>query len=162
MFRAITTADWPAIMQIQQQSYPAMLHESLAVLQSKQQLAPSSCRVFANNNGVHAYCFAHPGCAGEPAPLNETTATTLLANANTLYIHDIAVAPAARGQQLAQLALRQLVSIAEQQQLASLSLVAVNGAANYWQRLGFVPYPIAKSLRAYGESATYMVRSLSE
>lgn len=158
MLRAITPSDWPDILAIQQQCYAELINESQAVLQCKQQLAANCCFVLLQTTKVQGYCFAHPWQLGQPPKLNQLI--TLPTQQNSLYIHDMAVAKHAQGLGLASEALYHLRDLALQQQLSSLSLVAVNGAASYWQRFGFRRYPLANALSGYGDSAEYMVMPL--
>lgn len=159
MIRAITPSDWSAILDVQQQCYADVINESQAVLQRKQQLASDCCFIMHSTAPMQGYCFAHPWQLGQPPKLNQLI--TLPASANTLYVHDVAVAKHAQGLGLAAEALYHLRDLALKQQLGSLSLVAVNGAASYWQRFGFVRQPLAEALSNYGDSAEYMVLPLS-
>lgn len=159
MIRAITPADWSAILDVQQQCYPDVINESQDVLQRKQQLASDSCFIMHTSAPVQGYCFAHPWQLGQPPKLNQLIPLPI--TANTLYVHDVAVAKHAQGLGLAAEALYHLRDLALKQQLGSLSLVAVNGAASYWQRFGFVSQPLADALSSYGDNAEYMVLPLS-
>lgn len=159
LIRAIKIGDWPAIATVQQQSYHDIEPEPLAVLQNKWQLSPDSCFVMELHDQVQGYCLAHPWLEGNPPALYSMLEPCLAAN--TLYLHDIAVSPEARGHGFATQAFRRLVQFALQQQLPTLSLVAVQGAADYWQMLGFRPRTIEKSLASYTDDACYMLYSLS-
>jgi N-acetylglutamate synthase-like GNAT family acetyltransferase len=59
-----------------------------------------------------------------------------------------------------------VTALAEQartERLPSLTLIAVNGSAGFWQRQGFEAVPdgsLREKLRSYGEDAQFMMRTL--
>lgn len=70
---------------------------------------------------VLGYCLAHPWCKCDPAGLYQRYSTT--AGQDTLYIHDMVVAPKARGRGIAEQFLRQVeqhASALQAEQLESL------------------------------------------
>ena len=82
---------------------------------------------------------------------------------DALYIHDIALLPAARGRALAGAAMALLVTAARRRRLGAMTLTAVYGAEVVWARHGFaiVDEPALRAkLAAYGPDARYMVRML--
>ncbi|MDF0533873.1 GNAT family N-acetyltransferase [Shewanella sp. A32] len=159
LIRAIKPGDWPLIAAVQQQCYQDLEPESLAVLQNKWQLSPESCFVMVIRERVQGYCLAHPWLDGMPPELDQILGPC--DTPDTLYLHDIAVSSEARGNGFATQAFRRLVQFALQQQLGSVSLVAVQGAEDYWQMLGFSQATAKKSLSNYPENACYMRYSLS-
>ena len=88
----------------------------------------------------------------------DTLLVTLPPDASTLYLHDLALLPAARGTGAAAEAVRSLRELARGNGLASLSLVAVSGSAGFWMHQGFRPKRGAapRELLAYGGEATVM------
>jgi GNAT superfamily N-acetyltransferase len=73
-----------------------------------------------------------------------------------LHLHDLALAPPARGQGLVAAAIAHLESAAHG---LPLTLIAVNGTRPLWQRYGFADALCAYDLAAdYGTDARYMRR----
>jgi len=157
--RRITSADWSAILLIQEECYPQIEPESLEVLHSKWLISPQSCFVIASGTQVVGYCLAHPWVAGSPPSLEQILVAAT--NPDTLYLHDIALSSKVQGQGAGKLALLALVDHARELSLPSISLVAVQGADSYWRRQGFIAQPIEKSLESYTPDACYMVLALS-
>ncbi|WOT05744.1 GNAT family N-acetyltransferase [Shewanella youngdeokensis] len=158
IIRNITAADWPAILEIQLECYPSIAPESLAALQSKWLASELSCFSLQQGNQLVGYCLAHPWQLNHPPTLNQQIAP--LSNANTLYLHDLALSASAQGQGAGKRILAQLIVFAQQQGYRNISLVAVQGAASYWQHLGFVSHSIDKDLSEYCADAQYMVYTL--
>ena len=156
--RPIMETDWLAILALQAEAYHALEPESEQVLRSKLQLGPHTCLVACDGEQVLGYCLAHPWCKCDPAGLYQCYSTT--AGQDTLYIHDMVVAPKARGRGIAEQFLRQVEQHASALQAEQLSLVAVQGAERYWARHGFMPSRTSKNLHEYGRQAIYMRRVL--
>ncbi|KFZ36442.1 hypothetical protein HR45_16635 [Shewanella mangrovi] len=160
LFRPISRNDWPTIATIQQSCYVNGLLESIDVLKSKQRMAPDCCFILLSQQQAVGYCLAHPWTNVSPPELHQSL--ELPEVTDSLYLHDIAVLPSGRGLGLAQAVVAELAQMAQQRRYQSLSLVAVAGAASYWQRLGFEPCPTKKDLRVYGSSAVYMQRLITD
>ncbi len=163
--RLMTPADIPAVVALQDCCYSDALYESPALLSQRLQVAANSCWLAENSAGeLLAYLFSYPSTDGYVTPLASAFAPS--AAPQLLYLHDMAVNPAARGLGLAS----QLLAMAKQhalsQGLTKLALVAVQGSVPYWQRHGFaVVNQLADSaisaLAGYhGEQANYMQLSL--
>lgn len=159
LLRAITPQDWDAILQIQAECYSQLDPEPLDVLQSKWQVSPQSCFVFEVNDAVVGYCLAHPWTVNMPPALYEPI--THLPQADTLYLHDIAISAKSQGLGAGAKALTHLKLLADHFNLDSLSLVAVQGADSYWGKMGFKPQTINKSLDSYTHDATYMIYNIN-
>ena len=102
------------------------------------------------------------GGAGDVVAL-DTVYGALPERCDALYIHDIALLPAARGRALAGAAVALLAAAARRRGLAAMTLTAVYGAEAVWARHGFsiVDAPALRAkLAAYGANARYMVRTL--
>lgn len=86
-------------------------------------------------------------------------------NADGLYIHDIAVSRGARNSGVAEQLLGTLLQSGREKGYKQAFLVAVQGAASYWQRHGFEAVKpdvdLRRSLLAYGTDATYMARPIA-
>lgn len=155
--RAIEEADWPQIMQLQQQAYHAITPEREAVLRSKQRLGPRTCWVAIHQRQVVGYCLAHPWHAGPPPCLDREYAP--VADPSLLYLHDVVVAPQARGLGVASAFLQCASTQAQAYRLPRLALVAVQDAAGFWQRHHFEPGEQVPDPVIYGPTARYLKRA---
>lgn len=161
--RALTQADVADVLRIQARCYGAELVEGAAVFQRRLQDG-QHCSWAAEQGGqVVAYLAAYWSHPGKVTPLQGDFST--LPEANVLYLHDMAVEPALAGQGIAAQLLDTAISDAQQRGIWQAALVAVQGAASYWQRRGFVPSAPANAaqqaqLQSYGDDAYYMVRCL--
>jgi predicted N-acetyltransferase YhbS len=85
--------------------------------------------------------------------------------ADCLYIHDLAVHPLHRGKGLGRSMVFEAKKIARNSGFAFMSLVAVQGSSDFWQRFNFVirenlsEKNLAK-LHSYGTDVFYMEASL--
>ena len=163
--RLMTPADIPGVVALQDSCYSDALYESPALLQQRLAAAADSCWLAENANGqLLAYLFSYPSMNGYVTPL--ASAFNVSNTAELLYLHDMAVSPAARGLGLAS----RLLATAKQHSLSlgltKLALVAVQGSVPYWQRHGFaVIHELSDSaisaLASYqGEQAHYMQAAL--
>ncbi|WP_110456015.1 GNAT family N-acetyltransferase [Shewanella algidipiscicola] len=159
IIRPIHTADWPAILQIQDECYPNIEPESQQALHSKVQLSPDSCYAIERNGQLIGYCLAHPWQLDQPPTLEQVVSQP--SHCDTLYLHDIALSSKARGLGAGEQVFKRLIDNAKQHNVTSISLVAVGGAHTYWQRLGFKSRIIDKSLDGYPADACYMVYPLA-
>lgn len=163
--RLITPADLPAVITIQDSCYSDALFEAPELLNQRVTAQPQSCWL-AENNAKHvlAYLLSYPAMIGDIAPLGSPFKQVV--NANTLYLHDMAVDNRARGLGLAQQLLQQALRFAAERGLTNLALVAVQGAVPYWQRYGFTAVAVTnkqglQALHSYtGQQAVYMQKPL--
>lgn len=159
-WRLMTVNDLHAVHAIAQQVHPAYF-EGLEVFTERLRLHPEGCLVLMAVGGggtVIGYVVSHPWRFGDPPALN-TLLEALPAQPNTLYLHDLALLPAARRTGAGGMVVNDLRAHARDLGLARMSLVAVNASAPFWQRLGFeaVTVPgLAKRLAAYDETACFM------
>lgn len=160
LLRTIQLIDWPCIMAIQNECYHAFPTESMEVMQSKWHISPNSCFVIENNNQVQGYCLAHPWQIKEPPALNQLI-DSLPDTVNTLYIHDLALSSTIQGQGAGVKLLNQCKLFAKTHHFDHLSLVAVQGAEQFWYKQGFIEQLTDKSLQSYCNSPKFMVLSLT-
>ena len=80
--------------------------------------------------------------------------------ADTLFIHDLALHPDARGHGLGPRLVQTVLGQGRRRGLRQARLVAVLGAARYWQRFGYQASRDNEANAAYGEGAVCMQRSL--
>ncbi len=154
-------ADIAAVLTVAARVHPDF-PEDAVVFEERLRLFPQGCFVHDDDGEVRAYVVSHPWRAGDPPALN-TQLDALPEKPATYYLHDIALLPALRGSGAASRMVARLVGLAEAERLPTLSLVAVNGSAGFWQRHGFHPVAdaaLADKLKSYDEAAAFMVRTL--
>jgi GNAT superfamily N-acetyltransferase len=138
--------------------------EDMDVLVERQELYPRGAHVLVSDGCMIGYALTHPWALGEPPSLNSRLGA-LPPRPNTYYLHDLALSPAARGKGYAVDAVGMLANHARENGFANLSLVAVNGSQNFWERLGFQikAFPgLERKLASYGSDAAFMVLDLAE
>lgn len=151
--RPADLADVVAVADVVHLNYP----EDPAVFANRLALFAPGCLMAEENGRTLGYCIAHPGTIGAPPPL-DTVLAALPAAADCLYIHDVALLPAARGRHLGVALARLLEEVARAHGFARMALTAVNNSDGFWGALGYEPQPCA-SLASYG-AATYRVKAL--
>lgn len=160
-WRRMAAGDLPAVGRIADAVHPRY-PESPAVPAERLALFPAGC-LLAEGEGGRAlgYCVSHPGTLGRP-PALDSLLGALPAAPDCLYLHDLALLPEARGLGLGAAAADLLAGVAAARGLGRIALVAVNGSAPWWRRLGFEPHPgddaLAAKLATYDADAAYLVR----
>jgi len=152
--KTIPASDLDDVVAVQQQSYPEELWENAAIFREKQRVFPAGAFGWYDDGHLQAYLFVHPWRRHETAPLFTET-MTLPENPDCLYIHDLAIAPAARGKGAARALVTAAFALAKEQGLEHFSLVAVQESESFWRKFGFTPY---KTLTYSGVPATHMVK----
>ena len=125
-------ADLPAVSAIAAAVHPGY-PESDAVFAERLRLAPETCLLLEVAGEAAGYVLAHPWYRGRP-PALDTLIGALPAAPEALYLHDIALLPAARGTGAGKEAVRRIAACAGGLPLA---LVAVGGASGFWEGQGF-------------------------
>ncbi len=138
------------------------LQERPEVFANKLALFPQGCFVLARNGSVAGYGIAHPWGLGT-VPALDTCVAALPPSPACLYIHDVVVLPAARGQGATGVLVDVFEAVARQHGLPSLALVSVYGTYPFWERFGFqitAEPALADKLKSYGATARYMRKLL--
>lgn len=130
------------------------LPEDAEVLAERLMLYPGGCFALDGPAGLAGYLLSHPWRLGHPPKLNRLLGGLPVA-ADTCYLHDLALHPAARGAGAAAAILREV--LADGGRWPTYSLVAVSGSARFWRRHGFAA-TLAPDLAGYGPDAVHMVR----
>jgi GNAT superfamily N-acetyltransferase len=155
----MNTLDLPAVQAVARQVHPGYF-ERPEVFADRLALHPPGCRVLVGKGeAVIGYVVSHPWRFGDP-PALDTLLVALPAHADTYYVHDLALLPAARGTGAATAVIDALRAHAVG--WPRLSLVAVNASAPFWRRHGFevVTVPgLAERLAGYDASALFMATS---
>lgn len=134
--RHIAAEDWDTIMEIQHASFPPTTIESRETLQSMWFHSPQSCLI-ADSLG---YILAHPWIADDLPP-TQAEIPGIPQNSTSLFIHDLAISPKARGLGLAKALVTAALDWARNQKLEFASLIAVQDSQSFWQRFGFMERP---------------------
>lgn len=176
LLRPMTPDDLPAVLRVQAQCYPAELIESANALASRLALAPALCWVAAHANAsrtpaqLAAYLFTHPWPRDTLPPLDgvlphEGRDGIRAADAGlTWFVHDMAVAPGGQGRGLARRLYAKASDAARAAGLRCSRLIAVRGAARWWEGMGYARLSPGKDaatkLSRYGSDAVVMGREL--
>ena len=160
-WRALTPSDLPAIDAIAAIVHPSFPEES-AVLAERQRLYPDGARLLEIDGVPSGYVLAHPW-RFKALPVLNSLLDAIPADADTFYLHDLALLSAARGTGAAAMIVGDMLRHARLQQFATMSLVAVNGSQAFWHKHGFRPVAapeLAEKLASYDAAARFMVRTL--
>src|SRR3546814_11136617 len=84
------------------------------------------------------YVISHPAVFGQPPKLNRLLGA-IPAQADCYYIHDLALAPAARGSGDTRDIVPRIGTVAARLGYARIGLVAVNESTPFWASPGFAP-----------------------
>jgi GNAT superfamily N-acetyltransferase len=162
-WRAMTAADLDAVAAVAAIGFPDHF-EGRDCFENRLVLNPAGCFVLAGEDGAaHGYLVAYPWTESAAPSLN-TLIAAIPDDAAVMYLHDLALDPAVRGRGWSRTIVERLAQDARAAGWPALALVAVNGAAPFWERHGFViadPPGMADKLAGYGADARYMVRSLT-
>jgi GNAT superfamily N-acetyltransferase len=150
-WRAMTAQDAAFAAELGLALYPH-LPESVSAFATKFAAAPEACRIACEEDGTRVgYCVALWAELGRPPKLDDASYAPRAREC--LHLHDLALAPTARGQGLVAQAVAHLRGVAG---ALPLTLVAVDGSARLWRRFGF--FEIEGSAAGYGADALYMRR----
>lgn len=155
--RLLRADDLPAVLAIQRAAYGDGYQESAAVLERKRELAPAACWIAHAGQTALGYVFAHPWNGADAPPLH-TPLAALPAAADRGFVHDLAVAPDARGLGVAAALFARVRAWSSAAGHRGICLVALADAVPFWARQGFSPLP-AILPAAYGDGACLMERS---
>jgi ribosomal protein S18 acetylase RimI-like enzyme len=155
-WRPMRAADLAAVAALEPLCHAPLPPEGEALFAERLALFPAGCLAAEDAAGLAAYLVSHPWGRAAPPALGVRLGA-LPAGADALHLHDIAIAPRARGMGLVGAALSVLVKAARAAGLPAITLVAVHGTAPLWARHGFVRTGAAPA--SYGAGET-MLRSL--
>lgn len=134
--------------------------EDRAVFAERLRLHPDGCWMLRHDGVAVGYVLSHPWTTDSLPALNARLGALPKA-ADTYYIHDLALLPAARGGGAARAITERLVTHAAALGLPIVTLVAVNGSVPFWSRLGFEAEDDPRfrdKLRSYADDARLMRR----
>ena len=160
-WRSMTEADLDRVAEIAVIGFPDHF-EGRPCFANRLSLNPAGCFVLQTSGGLEGYLIAYPWRA-EAAPTLNTLIEAIPADAGVLYLHDLALTPAVRGQGWSKPAVAAVVDLARAVDRATIALVAVNDAVDFWRGHGFdvreTP-EMAARLASYGADARYMTRAV--
>lgn len=158
-WRSLTTLDLPAVQSIATKVHPAF-PEDMAVFAERQRLYPEGARLLELGGQAAGYILSHPWRYGKLPALNALLGQ-VPADADTYYLHDLALLPSARGTGAAAMIVGDMLRHARKHGFATVSLVAVNGSIPFWYKHGFriADMPeLTEKLTSYEAAARVMVR----
>lgn len=159
-WRTMTAFDMTAVADIAAKVHPGF-YEAPEVLAERQLLYRNGCYLLEISEKPAGYVLSHPWRAGT-LPLLNATLGEIPAEADTYYIHDLALLPVTRRIGAASHIVDALGKHAVAQGFASMHLVAVNGSQGFWEKHGFAEDAPAlrDKLEGYEDTARYMVKRL--
>jgi ribosomal protein S18 acetylase RimI-like enzyme len=134
-WRPMRAADLDAVEAIAAIVHPRF-PEDRAVFAERLSLYPDGAGLLVVEGTPAGYVLAHPWRARSFPPL-DSLLDALPENAESLYIHDLALLPTARGLKAGVFVVLTLLARAKAAGFARTSLVAVNGSVPFWSQLGF-------------------------
>ena len=160
-WRALSSTDLRRLAAVAGEVHAAY-PERAEVFAERLALDPAGCFAFDVEGAMAGYALSHPW-AGAPPKLDSLLGA-LPAQAEWQYLHDVALLPAARGRGAATALLPRIEAAARARGLSRLALVAIDGLAPVWERLGFrkAPPPPGAALDSYDSGAVFMLRDVGE
>ena len=132
-----------------------LARSSAASLRAKWQASPETCLAACSGAQLTGYLIAVPIAWPQIPPLGAET-FGVPAGADTLYLHDLALSPAARGTGAGAALVDAVLAAGRSQGHLNAGLVAIQGSAPYWQRFGFravePPPGVRPKLASYGDA----------
>lgn len=161
-WRPLITLDLPAVEAIAAIVHPAF-PEDAAVFAERLALYPDGARLLEVDGVPSGYILSHPWRFKALPALNAALGA-IPADADTYYVHDLALLNAARGTGAAAMIVGDILRLAKAGGYATMSLVAVNGSLPFWYKHGFrtldVP-ELTDKLNSYEAAARFMVKRLT-
>lgn len=161
-WRPMTEADLDGVVLVAQKSFPDHPEER-ACFANRLDLNPNGCFVLADDQDtVKGYLVSYPWMRNMAPALN-VLIDAIPADADSYYLHDLAIDPDVRGGGHTRTVIEKLAEQVKADGWPRVSLVAVNNATGFWNRNGFEvqnPEGMAEKLASYGDDARYMERPL--
>jgi GNAT superfamily N-acetyltransferase len=158
-WRGLTALDLPDVEAIAAKVHPDF-PEDMAVFAERQRLYPEGTRLLELDGVPAGYILSHPWRYKALPALNGLLGA-IPDDADTYYLHDLALMPAARGTGAAAMIVGDMLRHAKATGLASASLVAVNGSLPFWYKHGFRALKAPElddKLNSYEAAARLMVK----
>lgn len=155
----MTEADLDRVAEIATVGFPNHF-EGRPMFANRLALSPAGSLVLETPGGLEGYLMAYPWKA-DAAPALNTLIEAIPIEADVIYLHDLVLTPAVRGQGQSRPAVAAVVDLAKAGGWTTIALVAVNDAVDFWRRHGFEVRQtpgMAVKLASYGADARYMTR----
>ncbi len=160
-WRTMSAYDLKDVEDIAAKVHPT-LYEHPDVLAERQRLYHNGCYVLELGDKAVGYVLSHPWRSDSLPELN-TELGAIPADADTYYLHDLALLPVARRMGTASQIVQALVKHAAVRGFASMQLIAVNNSHAFWEKQGFAVREapgLEDKLLSYDATARLMVREL--
>jgi GNAT superfamily N-acetyltransferase len=156
LIRTLRREDLERVFAIQCRAHAPAYHEPVEALASRIECGEGFCLACDAPEGLTAYLLAHPW-RGAPPALH--TPLVPPAEADHLFLHDLAILPGHQGKGIAAALIENLLALASSR-FAGIRLVALAGVEDFWRRQGW--QPLAATLESnYGVGARLMGRPLA-
>ena len=158
--RLMRPDDLAAVADIQSHCYPPEMNEPLDLLEARLAACPDTAWVAVDtrNDVPGAYLVGYRTLLGKVSPLG--AAFVHHSRPDGLYLHDLAIGRALRGQGVAQALVAHARAEAAQWGLQGLALVSVNDTVGFWMGQGFEVAEVSSqgqaALDTYWGRAVYM------
>lgn len=119
---------------------------------------PQGCLILDDGDSAIGYVLAHPWRRTTPPKLDHPLGA-IPEDADTYYLHDLALLPEARGTGAGRAAVEMIVAQAKRTAFADISLIAVGNSVPFWNAQGFRPATDGPD-RPYGPASLFMRRLL--
>lgn len=161
--RALQLADLPGLEAVQRACYGDAFIEDRDVFARRIASAANCSLALSHEGRLCAYLAAYRSVRAKVTPLNGDFQA--IAQADTLYLHDMAVMPAHAGRGIAHVLLECMREMARAEGLHYSGLVSVQGSQTYWERKGYVVHAVTDEaqrahLASYGDDAVYMLAEM--
>lgn len=155
-WRPMQADDIPAVAAISDEVH-GRFTETPEVYAERLRLYPAGCFVCERAGGIVGYLVSHPWHHGRPPALNAMLGR-IPDTADTYYLHDIALLPAARGGGAGAAAVALVRDRARAARLDTVTLTAINGADSFWAAQGFAYGDERMADASYGADSRFMWR----
>lgn len=157
MWRPMRDADLPAVVRISDVVHGDFT-EPLETFADRLVHYPAGCAMFERDGEPLGYLISHPW-PRDAAPPKLRALLGAIPAADSYYLHDIALLPAARGTGAGATATAFALRQAEIEGCRDIRLVAIQGADSYWHAQGFA-YAGGEMVGPYGPGSHLMQRGV--
>ncbi len=161
--RTMQWQDLADVIRIQAEAYIDEILETDEVIQARFEQTPDTSWVVEREGIVCGYLVGYHSTMGDVTPWGAEFEHK--PNANTLYLHDLAISSSAKGFGLGPLVVNHALAEARARQFGHVALVSVQNSKNFWEKQGFIAFDDLlqiqqQNLDTYSGPAFYMVRTL--
>jgi ribosomal protein S18 acetylase RimI-like enzyme len=160
--RNIEPNDWARIFEIQKNTYPKDLLESLDVLKAKATTSPTTCFILEVGDNIAGYLLSLPYELGQFPSLSSTDASPRIES--NLHIHDLCIDLKYKNLGYGRKILSDFFSMPTVNNFHTVSVVSVMNSQNFWRKIGFSSLQNIKiqSLSTYGKDSIYLSMQLRQ